>query len=643
MSFVRRTFTRGGAYRAKQMREKRQNSKLTRREREKAIKRGENRVAQARRAGGEDAPLEDEDELTLTDMFQNLRSNMRARRDALKRFQKMRVAEKRKRRRRRFRMRRLAATKTRRRQLQSQINTERRKAEQRMLSLQRRMTTQSGPGAFSEGDGVIRVTAESLGFEVNMSADTLQAVAQLPRHNLLLDVHTAAITSVSLTTPFVVSGDAIGVVIIWDVVRAVPLRVIDTQPDMPLPPRTTLPVPRILQEDFSNIQGVVGVVRRRRKLPDGRVVTYTAGQESDLAGLGATGLSPEDLGGLTVAGAAGGKRDLAAEAASSSSEDEDELRAKEQQRLAAMSGRERAKERARILEGQIARRFFLEALTGLPTRLLDGDASDEELNDEDLAARAIVQQAGAAVAAALPPSLPRGPRMPWDADKLWRLDPESLMMGRRPGEDPVDVKLERRERARRRRLRRKQRAVAIADGDFGHGAEAEEEESGNEGSEGDDPIARADAAAKAAREAIKAAERRFPVLSLFSDPRRVAVGVGSGEVQMFDLISLERVATLHPAEMREGEAVSGNIGRRQLRMLRGTLVMDSGKVMAAYNDGRVRRWEIYTGDGDEETAVESEGKAGAGGGSRVAAPAATRKSAASVGDVAVGAGGGALA
>ena len=624
------------------MREKRDNSKLTRREREKAIKRGENRVAQARRAGGEDAPLEDEDELTLTDMFQNLRSNMRARRDALKRFQKMRVAEKRKRRRRRFRIRRLAATKTRRRQLQSQINTERRKAEQRMLSLQRRVTSQSGPGAFSEGDGVIRVTAESLGFDINMSADTLQAVAHLPRHNLLLDVHTAAITSVCLTTPFVVSGDAIGVVIIWDVVRAVPLRVIDTQPDMPLPPRTTLPMPRILQEDFSNIQGVVGVVRRRRKLPDGRVVTYTAGQEADLAGLGATGLSPEDLGGLTVAVAAAGKRDLAAEAASSSSEDEDELRAKEQQRLAAMSGRERAKERARILEGQIARRFFLEALTGLPTRLLDGDASDEDLGDEDLAARAIVQQAGAAVAAALPPSLPRGPRMPWDADKLWRLDPESLMMGRQPGEDPVDVKLERRERARRRRLRRKQRAVAIADGDFGDGAAAEED-AGADSSGDDDPIARADAAAKAAREAIKAAERRFPVLSLFADPRRVAVGVGSGEVQMFDLISLERVATLHPAEMREGEAVSGDIGRRQLRMLRGTLVMDSGKVMAAYNDGRVRRWEIYTGDGDEEAAVESEGKAGAGGGRRAAAPAASRKSAASVGGVAVGAGGGSLA
>ncbi|KAA0163496.1 hypothetical protein FNF31_02890 [Cafeteria roenbergensis] len=637
-----KTFTRGGAYRARQMREKRDNSKLTRREREKAIKRGENRVAQARRAGGEDAPLEDEDELTLTDMFQNLRSNMRARRDALKRFQKMRVAEKRKRRRRRFRIRRLAATKTRRRQLQSQINTERRKAEQRMLSLQRRVTSQSGPGAFSEGDGVIRVTAESLGFDINMSADTLQAVAHLPRHNLLLDVHTAAITSVCLTTPFVVSGDAIGVVIIWDVVRAVPLRVIDTQPDMPLPPRTTLPMPRILQEDFSNIQGVVGVVRRRRKLPDGRVVTYTAGQEADLAGLGATGLSPEDLGGLTVAGAAAGKRDLAAEAASSSSEDEDELRAKEQQRLAAMSGRERAKERARILEGQIARRFFLEALTGLPTRLLDGDASDEDLGDEDLAARAIVQQAGAAVAAALPPSLPRGPRMPWDADKLWRLDPESLMMGRQPGEDPVDVKLERRERARRRRLRRKQRAVAIADGDFGDGAAAEED-AGADSSGDDDPIARADAAAKAAREAIKAAERRFPVLSLFADPRRVAVGVGSGEVQMFDLISLERVATLHPAEMREGEAVSGDIGRRQLRMLRGTLVMDSGKVMAAYNDGRVRRWEIYTGDGDEEAAVESEGKAGAGGGRRAAAPAASRKSAASVGGVAVGAGGGSLA
>jgi len=637
---ARRTFTRGGAYQAAQEEHAKKDSKLVRRQREVAIKRGESRVAAARRGAGRDeGPADDQDGMGLGEMFTNIRDNLRSRREALKRFQKMRLAEKRRRRRQRWRLRRLHATKKRRRELERKIAVERRKAEQRLLSLQRRVTSQSGPGAYAEGDGVVRVTAESMGFDVSLKADTVQAVAYLPRHNLLLDVHTAPITSVGLATPFVVSGDAIGVVIIWDVVRAAPLRVLDTQPDMPLPPRTTLPAPRVLVEDFADIKGVVGVVRKRRKLPDGRVITYTAGMEHDTAGAGAKGLAADDLGGLSVPGQFGVRRDLAADAVSSSSEDEGEARRRERERVDAMTGRDRAKERARILEGRVAKRFFLEALTGLPTALLDDSDGVDGLDEEEAAARAIVEAAGATLAASMPASIPRGPRMPWDADKLWRLDAESLRYGRRPGEDPEDVKRARRERVRRRHAARKARFAAIADGDV----ETMDRGGGGEsGSDPDDPLAVADRAAKEAREAAKAGDRRHPIMSVFLDTRRVAVGVGSGQVQVFDVTSLERVATLHPAELRAGEVVSGQISRRHLRLLRGGLCMDTGKVMAIYNDGRVRRWELYSGDGDEEAAIEAEGKAGAGGGRQGTNPAA-RKSALSDGGAASGAGGGELA
>lgn len=630
----RRTFTRGGAYRAKQERDQKESLKLIRNQREMAIKRGENRVVQARRGGG---ALEDDDELTVGQMFQNVRANMRARRDALKKFQKMRLAEKRRRRRQRWRMRRLRAVKQQRRDLTRRINNDRRRAEQRILSLQRKATQGAASGAYAEGDGVVRVTAESLGFDVDLSADTVQAVSYLPRHNLLLDVHTAPVTALGLATPFVVSGDAIGVVIIWDVVRAVPLKVVDSQPDMPLPPRMTLPMPRLLQEDHSDIKGVVGVVRKRRKLPDGRVITYTAGVDEETVGAGSAGLSASDLGGLRgPATQAAGTRDLAAEAASSSSEDEAELIRRERQRLESMSGRDRAKEKARILEGRVAKRFFLEALTGLPTTLMDDEVDDADQDDEEIAAREIVKSAAKTMSASLPKGVARGPRRPKDADSLWRLDPESLHHGREPGEDAADVKIARRERAAKRRQMRKASALAIADGDISQPKPG----GGGDGSDADDeadadPLARADQAARAAREAAKAGERRFPVMSIFIDSRRIAAGLASGEIQMFDLTSLERVATLHPAEMRGEEAVSGNIGKRELRLLRGSLTMDTGKVMAVYNDGRMRRWAIYSGDGDEEAMVEAEGQAGSGGG-RKAAQVATRKSGASGATAAAG-------
>jgi hypothetical protein len=581
------TFSRGFAYKKKQQELAENSQALIKKQREIAIKRGENRVVRARQDG--DEVVEDDNEDGLVGMFNNLRSNLRARREALKKFQKMRVAEKRRRRRQRWRLRRLAAVRGQRRDLTRKIAAARRHAEQRLLSLQRQMTRQKGAGAYSEGDGVVRITAESMGFDIDREVDTLQTVIQFPRSNLLLDVHTAPVTSVALLTPHVVSGDAIGVVIFWDVIRAVPLRVFDTQPDMPLPPRVVLPAPRVLREAFGDIKGVVGVVRKRRKLPDGRVITYTAGLESETHGAGAKGLAAEDLGGLRDPASIARVRDLAADAVSSSSEDDEDVREREKQRLAGMTGRERAYEQAKIAEGKIARALFLEALTGLPASSL---GSEE--------AAAISRLGGVDVSAGLPKHIEVGPRKPADASEFWVHDAEGLRLGRKPGELTQDRKTAYLEAVKKRRQARRARADIFSE-------DPEEVPiTGLDGADEDDPLAAADHAAELSRQQAREGLRRHPVMSIFLDTRRVAAGIGNGAIQVFDLMTLVRLTVLRPAEVRQGEAVSGHIRRKDLRLLRGGLSMDSRYIMGAYNDGRVRRWALYSGDGDEEAAIEAE-------------------------------------
>lgn len=113
----------------------------------------------------------------------------------------------------------------------------------------------------AEGDGVVRVTAESKGFDVYIGhqSDGRAMVKRLERKELLLDVHTCSISSVCLRTPQLVSGDQGGFVIIWDVYRGVPLHVVDTQPQTQLPRGIARPDPIALRKNPGKLIGVIGV------------------------------------------------------------------------------------------------------------------------------------------------------------------------------------------------------------------------------------------------------------------------------------------------------------------------------------------------------------------------------------------------
>lgn len=581
------TFTRGEAYNARQERLAREDPGMIRRAREAAIKRGEARVQRARAEGEEDV-VDEEDEASLLTMVANLRSNWRARRNALKDFAKMRKVEKRKRRTQRRRLRRLAAIRKQRRELQRMIAHSRRRTEQRVLSLQRQMTAQKGPGAYSEGQGVVRITAESLGFDnIDMETDARHVIAAMPRHNLLLSVHTATVTSIGLATPQLVSGDAIGVIIVWDIVRAVPLRVVDTQPGVPLPRGMSIPDPAVLRSTVASVAGIVGVARRRFKLPDGRVVTRTVGLDDAPVRGGADGMGTvisevvDDITSsassvLRSLGAEGlsetRAEDLAADAVSSDSEDEAAALDATRRRIAGMSTRERVIAQAKEREAVEARRVFLETVTGLPSRYQGEDRAMQALAFHSVGALGDVDEHSGHLTVTVRRSRYQHPH----AHPSNRLAP----LGSTPKDAAIAA------------------AAAAAGGSSMSG--------GVSGMRAEDLIDRIRRATEtASQRAALVGYRRFPVTSIALDTRRIVAGVTSGALFVFDMASLERVGMIHPIPPRRGELSYGGTAGDKMRLLPGGITFDSRTILAAYNDGRVRRWNLYTGDGDDEDDADA--------------------------------------